>query len=228
MLSLHFISNRKHLGVAALLMFAMSGCASGPESSRGDAQTDAGVDRNGAPVAARNGSRAVPRDIPPQAMTLYEQAVAAMAAGDTIDAELRFQEFLLQFPDYPGAHVNLAIIFAGRGDYQAAENSLTDALIIDPLHPAALNQLGLLLRRQGKFQEAEGAYMKAVKANPAYALAHYNLGVLNDLYLQRLDIALQHYERYQELVGEDMQVTKWITDLKRRISATQRTANVTE
>ena len=27
--------------------------------------------------------------------------------------------------------------------------------------------------------------MKAVTADPDYALAHYNLGVLNDLYLQR-------------------------------------------
>ena len=151
-----------------------------------------------------------------------------MAGGDSIDAELRFQEFLLQYPDYPGAHVNLAIIFMSRGDLQAAENSLTDALIVDPVHAAALNQLGMLLRRQGKFPEAESAYSKAISANPGYALAHYNIAVLNDLYLQRLDVALEHYERYQELAGDDQQVTKWIADLKRRISATQRTANVTE
>ena len=167
-------------------------------------------------------------EVPPQAMTLYEQAVSSMASGDTINAELRFQEFLLQYPAYPGAHVNLAIIFADRGDDQAAENSLTDALIIEPLHPAALNQLGMLLRRQGKFRDAEAAYLKAVTASPDYALAHYNLGVLNDLYLQRLDEALRHYERYQELTGDDEEVGKWIADLKRRISVEQRTANVTE
>ncbi len=168
------------------------------------------------------------RAVPPKAQTLYEQAVAAMAAGDMIDAELRFQEFVLRYPDFPGAHVNLAIIFASRGDDQAVEGSLTDALILDPNHPVALNQLGMLLRRQGKFPEAESAYMKAVTASPDYALAHYNLGVLNDLYLQRLDAALQHYERYQEIAGEDSQVTKWIVDLKRRIGVAQRTANVTE
>jgi tetratricopeptide (TPR) repeat protein len=151
-----------------------------------------------------------------------------MAAGDLTDAELRFQEFLLQYPDFPGAYVNLAIIFADRGDDQAVEGSLTDALILDPQHPVALNQLGMLLRRQGKFPEAQAAYLKAVTASPDYALAHYNLGVLNDLYLQRLDAALQHYERYQEIAGEDNQVTKWIVDLKRRIGAAQRSANVTE
>jgi Flp pilus assembly protein TadD len=167
-------------------------------------------------------------DVPTEALALYEQALTAMASGDFMEAQLRFQEFVLQFPDYPGAHVNLAIIHSGNGDDQAAENSITDALMLNPQHPAALNQLGMLLRRQGKFPEAEAAYSKAVTAEPDYALAHYNLGVLNELYMQDLDIALQHYERYQALDGSDEQVEKWIADLKRRISTAQRTANVTE
>lgn len=203
--------------LAATALLVVAGCASGPETAR----ENTGDVRNA-------GEPAESREIPTRARTLYEQAVAIMAAGDTIDAELRLQEFLLQYPDYPGVHVNLAIIFADRGDFQAAENSLTDALIIDPEHPAALNQLGMLLRRQGKFDAAESAYLKAVTASPDYALAHYNLGVLNDLYFRRLDAALTHYERYQELVGEDKQVTRWIADLKRRIGSQQRTANVTE
>ena len=70
--------------------------------------------------------------------------------------------------------------------------------------------------------------MKAINADPNYALAHYNLGVLNELYLQRLDVALQHFEHYQLLSGDDKQVTKWIADLKRRIDVSRRTANVTE
>jgi len=218
MLSPHSI-NRVHgkgLALLATLLF-IGACASGPKPVDGESAR-----------AASGGEPGTDRDIPPKALTLYEQAVASMAAGDSIDAELRFQEFLLQYPDYPGAHVNLAIIFADRDDFQAAENSLTDALIIDPEHAQALNQLGMLLRRQGKFEAAESAYLKAVTASPDYALAHYNLGVLNDLYLRRLDAALVHYERYQALNGEDKQVTKWIADLKRRIGSQQRTANVTE
>jgi Flp pilus assembly protein TadD len=196
----------------ALAVLALAGCASGPKPAEAEADVES----------------AEVREVPPEAMTLYEQAVASMAAGDLIDAELRFQEFLLQYPDYPGAHVNLAIIFSERGDFVAAENALTDALIIDPGHAQALNQLGMTLRRQGKFEAAESAYLKAVTASPDYALAHYNLGVLNDLYLRRYDKALTYYERYQALVGEDQQVTRWIADLKRRVAANQRTANVTE
>ena len=193
------------LGLLALSVLLLAGCATSPGRESIDT-----------------------RGVPHKAQTLYEQAVASMAAGDTIDAELRLQEFLLAYPDFPGAYVNLAIIFAGRGDDQAAENSLTDALILDPQHPVALNQLGMLQRRQGKFLQAEAAYLKAVTVNPDYALAHYNLGVLNDLYLQRLDAALQHYERYQEIAGEDNMVSKWIVDLKRRIGVAQKTASVTE
>jgi len=226
MLSLPFTSSPlkktrlARYGVTVLASLVLAGCASGPKPESRGGQDGITIGGDGLPVEDR--------DVPPKAATLYEQAVAALAAGESVDAELRFREFLLQYPGYPGAHVNLAIIFVNRGDEKAAEDSLTDALIIDPDHAVALNQLGMLLRRQGKFQEAESAYLKAVTASPEYAFAHYNLAVLNDLYLQRLDTALAHYERYQELAGEDQQVQKWIVDLKRRIGATQRTANVTE
>ena len=167
-------------------------------------------------------------EIPSRARTMFEQAAAVLAAGDLVDAELRFKEFLLEYPQYPGGHVNLAIIHAANDDEDAARAALDAALAIDPDHSPALNQLGMLLRRNGNFLEAEAAYLKAVTATPDYALAHYNLGVLNELYLQRLDVALQHFEQYQALVGEDAQVERWIVDLRRRVAATQRTANIAE
>jgi hypothetical protein len=46
--------------------------------------------------------------------------------------------------------------------------------------------------------------------------------------LQRLEAALQNFETYQSLVGEDKQVAKWIKDLTRRVAANQRTANVAD
>ena len=209
----------RRVAMFTLLAVIVAGCGSSPKPKvTADADVELGPD--GQPLEQRV--------VPPHAQTLYEQAVAVMASGDFLEAQFGFQEFLLQYPEFPGAHVNLAIIFASNGDEQGAENSLTDALILDPEYAPALNQLGMLLRRQGKFQEAESAYLKAVTAHPNYALAHYNLGVLNELYFQRLDIALQHFERYQALSNDDKQVEKWIADLKRRISANQRTANVTE
>ena len=164
---------------------------------------------------------AVQRDVPAQAQTLFEQATAVMATGDYLDAELRFKEFLLRFPDFPGAHTNLAIIHLNNGNDSAAQAAIDAALAIDPHFAPALNQQGMLFRKTGNFMEAEAAYLKAVTASPRYALAHYNLGVLNELYLQRLETALQHFEQYQSIVGEDKQVERWIADLKRRVAAGQ-------
>ncbi|MEM1174762.1 MAG: tetratricopeptide repeat protein [Pseudomonadota bacterium] len=196
----------------ALAVLLVAGCATVPS---GTVRND---DADAAPA----------RDVPARAQTMYEQAAASMAAGDLIDAELRFKEFLLTYPDFPGAHVNLAIIHGANGNDEAAMAAVNAALAIDAEHVPALNQLGVLHRKNGNFTESEAAYLKAVTVQPDYPLAHYNLGVLNELYLQRLDMALQHFERYQELVGEDKQVGRWITDLQRRVAANQRTANVTE
>ena len=219
MLLQRYISLPARLLIPVTLL-VVAGCASsGPkpaESRRTDTDVAAGSAQEAAVV------------IPPQALTLFEQAVAVMASDDFLDAELRFKEFLLQYPAYPGAHVNLAIIHSQNGNDEAAQAAISAALALNAAHPAALNQQGMLLRRNGKFIEAEAAYMKAVTASPDYALAHYNLGVLNELYLQRLGAALQHFEIYQQLVGGDKQVEKWITDLKRRVAANQRTANVAE
>jgi tetratricopeptide (TPR) repeat protein len=203
------------VAIAALTLAACAG-GGGPKPDKKARGVPAGME------GARFGA-----DIPPEAQTLYEQAVSVMAAGDRTDAELRLQEFLLQYPGYPGAHVNLAIIHRQNGDDVAAMADVDAALAIDPNNAVALNQKGLLFRRNGNFREAEAAYLKAVTASPEYALAHYNLGVLNELYLQQLNAALQHFEAYQSLAGEDKQVAKWITDLRRRVEAT-RTANVAD
>ena len=204
----------RHFTRAALAgaLAIIAGCASGPGE-------------RGVPPPEKGGP---PAEVPGEALTMYEQATAAMAAGDNIEAALRFKEFLLLYPDYPGAHVNLAIIHAANDNDTAARESIEAALAVDPDYAPALNQLGMLSRRNGDFSAAEAAYLKAVTVSPDYALAHYNLGVLNELYLRRLDVALTHFERYQALVGDDKQVEKWIADLRRRVQASQRTANVAD
>ena len=213
-------TDRTSLAAGLLAMFVIAGCGGGPAVRDDSASAEQRV--GGA------GPGAVMPDISPEALTMFEQAAAVMAAGDYLDAELRFKEFVLSYPDYPGAWVNLAIIHAHNENDAATREALDRALEINPNHPVALNHLGMLLRRNGNILEAEAAYMKAVTVSPDYALAHYNLGVLNELYLQRLEAALHHFEVYQGLVGEDKQVEKWIADLTRRVAANQQTANVAE
>ena len=216
-------TDRTRLAVGLLAVLAAAGC--GGTGSLRDADETPQSAGGAEPVEAA--ARPL-REVPPEAQTRFEQAAAVMAAGDFVDAALRFEEFVLLYPDFPGAWVNLAIIHASNENDAAAREALDAALAADPDHAPALNQLGMLLRRNGNFLEAEAAYLKAVTVSPDYALAHYNLGVLNELYLQRLEPALQHFEIYQSLVGDDKQVAKWISDLTRRVAANQRTANVAE
>ncbi len=216
-------TERAPLAAGLMVLLVAAGCSGGAA-----VRDDAPDSRRATGMTERSAGQAAMPEAPPEALTLFEQATAVMAAGDFLDAELRFKEFVLLYPDYPGAWVNLAIIHATNGDDAATREALDAALALNPNHPVALNQLGMLLRRNGNFLEAEAAYLKAVTVSPDYALAHYNLGVLNELYLQRLETALHHFEAYQALVGEDKQVEKWISDLSRRVAANQQTANVAD
>ena len=215
-MSLPACISRKSVRALTLVagMLLLSAC--GGSSTRPDAATQQPQEKVEASVPVQ-----VHRDVPAQAQTLFEQATSVMAAGDYLDAELRFKDFLLRYPDYPGAYTNLAIIHANNGNDTAAQASIDAALALSPAYAPALNQQGMLFRKTGNFFEAESAYLKAVTASPRYALAHYNLGVLNELYLQRLETALEHFEQYQSIVGEDKQVERWIADLRRRVAAAQ-------
>jgi len=167
--------------------------------------------------------------VSPVAQAAFDEALEAMSGPDPVEAELRLEQFVLEYPEYPGAYVNLAILYERTDRHEEARAALDQALTIDPANAAANNQLGMLLRKQGQFADAEQAYLRALETDPAYALAHHNLGVLLDLYLHRPAEALQHYQRYQELLAEpDAAVGRWIIDLQRRLGANADTARLAQ
>ncbi len=167
--------------------------------------------------------------VPAFAMAAYERALEAMASGDATEAELELEQLILEYPNYAGPYVNLAILYRGSGRAEEAVEVLHRALALEPNHPAANNQLGILLRAQGQFVDAEAAYRLAIDADPEYALAYYNLGILLDLYLNRPAEALQQYERYQDLAAEpNAAVALWIIDLRRRLGVTDSTPRVAQ
>ncbi len=94
-----------------------------------------------------------------------------------------------------------------------AETAFKAAVELSPNNPIAGNELGIALRKLGKFTEAEAAYQRAIAAEPNYAPAHLNLGVLYDLYLAEPQKALEQFERYIEIAGENKQVAGWVMEL---------------
>ena len=178
-------------------------------------------------VAAKNDEVAVPARVQRD----YQFAIARMDANDDLAAASQFEEFLVSYPGYSAAYVNLAIIYDRQGRSDDAIAMLRSALEVKPDSVQALNRLGLISRQRGQFAEAESAWLAATLADPEYAYSWYNLGVLYDIYLQDLPSALDHYQQYQSVTGsteQDAVVGRWITDLERRIGTPARAAQARE
>ena len=177
-------------------------------------------ERRAAEDTAAAAAAAALEPVPEAAVAAYARALDALRAENWLEAELQLEQLALEYPQYPGPHVNLALIYLHDGRRNDARTELELALGVEPGHPTANTQLGILLREDGKFAEAEAAYRRALETNPAHGLAHYNLGVLLDLYLRRPDEALEHYEAYQASLAEPNEtVGRWIIDLRRRVGA---------
>ena len=171
---------------------------------------------------------------PPHIKRKYKAALEVMAAGDMAAAATTLEDFNAKYPGYPGAYVNLAIIYDALDRPDDAYAMLDVAKEIIPGYVIALNQEGLIKRRRGDFVGAQDAWVAATESDPEFADAWYNLGVLYDIYLQDLPSAILAYKQYQrlymaeqlgqggrnvaeEIVPEpDMQVQGWIVDAERR------------
>lgn len=148
----------------------------------------------------------------------YERALRYMKANRLADAERELTALTAKEPQLAGPYANLGIVYHRLGRPADAVRALARAIELNP-RAAYYNELGMLHRTEGRFDAAERAYLAALDLDPDYAYAHLNLGILYDLYIQRPEKALPHYERYQALEpGEADTVRKWIADLQRRSS----------
>jgi tetratricopeptide (TPR) repeat protein len=190
---------------------------------------------SGTPAAAVNltGSAAAPGNatsagvvpapdstpIPPRAAQQYNQALQMMKSNRLTDAELEFKQLSDAYPQFSGPQINLGLLYLHDSRLPEAEAAFKAALQTSPANPIAGDELGIVERKLGKFAEAEAAYLRAIAAEPNYAPAHLNLGVLYDLYLAEPQKALEQFERYIEIAGENKQVSGWLIELRKRVGA---------
>jgi Flp pilus assembly protein TadD len=146
----------------------------------------------------------------------YEAAVRMLEEARYEPAIALLIEVTERAPDVTAAHIALGIAYARSGDLDSAETSLQKSLELNPQHPAAYNELGLVQRRKGLFAESRASYEAALAQFADFHYAHRNLAVLCDLYIGDDACALEHYEAYSRLVPEDVEVDKWIADLRNR------------
>ena len=88
-------------------------------------------------------------------------ARSAIRSSDWVDPETFFQRTFTAGGSSSRIGVNLAVIYAGRGEHAKAEAILRKVLQICPDYPLARNNLGIALSFQGKTKEAEAMFETA-------------------------------------------------------------------
>jgi tetratricopeptide (TPR) repeat protein len=161
----------------------------------------------------------VPAPVPPQAAQQYAAALQLMKNGQTTDAELEFKHMVAVYPEFAGPQLNLGLLYLQASRLPDAEAAFKAVLERNPSNAIAGNELGIVERKLGKFTEAEAAYQRTIAAEPNYAPAYLNLGVLYDLYLAEPQKALDQFEHYIQLAGENKQVVGWVVELRKRVGA---------
>jgi len=173
----------------------------------------------GAPGSGGNAAPVEAAPIPERATQQYAQALQLMKSGRNTDAELELKELVIGYPQLMGPQLNLGLLYLRDSRLPEAEAAFRTALEHNPGNAVAGNELGIVERKLGKFTEAEAAYQRTIAAEPNYAPAHLNLGVLYDLYLAQPQKALDEFERYIEIAGENKQVAGWVVELRKRVGA---------
>jgi tetratricopeptide (TPR) repeat protein len=200
-------------------MLLLAACHSAPP------RASAPAPRASAPAPAQAAAPSAPaadkpeEPIPVRAAQQYSQALQLMKSGRTTDAELEFKQLIVSYPQFAGPQVNLGLLCLHDSRLPEAEAAFKAALERSPTNAVAGNELGIVERKLGKFAEAETAYQRTIAAEPNYAPAHLNLGVLYDLYLAQPQKALDEFERYIEIAGENKQVAGWVIELRKRVGA---------
>jgi tetratricopeptide (TPR) repeat protein len=223
---MRFVDLRRS-ALVVLALFALGGCSTLSEGMKAVQDTVvAPVAKAITPAAAASAPAAAaaaappPKaevPVPPAAQRAFDDALRAMRAGRSEDAERGFKALAQSHPDLGGPHANLGVIYRQAGKLEDSIAALERATKAGPEQPVYFNQLGISYRHAGQFEKARSAYERAVSLDPNYAAAQLNLGILFDLYLRDGARALEAYERYAQLTGgKDATVAKWVTDLKNR------------
>lgn len=146
----------------------------------------------------------------------YKKAITLLNRNKLDEAKEIFLEFKSERPELAGPHANLAVIALKNNEPEKALELVKLALTKNPKLPQALNLLAYLEQISGEIKSAEKHYKEAIENKDDYAIAHYNIALLYDVYLQDVESAIPHYERYLKLINnKDKNTADWIEQLKR-------------
>lgn len=152
---------------------------------------------------------------------LYRQAITALNNSQLEQAESGLKMITKTRPEFAGPWVNLALIDLKKNNLDSAMKNIAKALERNPKMPQAFNLLGFVEMSRGNINKAADDYRQAIALKEDYAIAHYNYALLNDIYLQDIKVAVEHYKRYLELTDyQDKKTADWAIELEKNLTRT--------
>lgn len=226
-IELRVLGGRMVPGWRALLLtlaVSLAGCQflaapDQPQQAQGPGAEVGPAGEGDAVVRSPNPYLVEPPSVPSAARGRFRDALAALDQQQWEIAETDLLWLTANYPQLSGPHLNLALLYQRTGQDDKVEPAFRAAIDANTNNVGAYNQYAIYLRAQGRFNDAESVYQQALAVWPDSPQTHLNLGILYDLYMGRLDRALEHYRRYQALQDEpDRRIEGWIVDTERRLS----------
>jgi tetratricopeptide (TPR) repeat protein len=150
----------------------------------------------------------------------WSGGLASVQSGDA-SAGLQVFDDLSKQPGHIGAvaFYNKGVLLARAARFAEAEEALAISLARWPEQSLAAVQLGVVYRQLGRFADASQAYQTALALQPDLLIAQQNAGVLFDLYIQKPEEALRHYEAALALTTPDsIPLSAWVAELRQRLA----------
>lgn len=146
----------------------------------------------------------------------YKKAITLLNNNKLEAAKEIFIELNSERPELAGPYANLAVIAYKNNNPEKALELVNISVEKNPKLAQALNFLAFLEQGKGKINLALKYYKQAIENKEDYAIAHYNIALLYDIYLQDINSALPHYEKYLKLINnKDKNTVDWVEQLKR-------------
>jgi len=137
--------------------------------------------------------------VPPRELSEAQQQALEAALREFVTAQHAVDE-------QPGAHLNLAVVAANRGQTAEALAEYRTALRLDPAFMPARNNLAMLLDQQGDKAGAEREFRNIIQQEPKAPEAYYSLGLLLAENPQRIADAAELLGRAAELAPQNSRV----------------------
>lgn len=189
-----------------------------PQESEAAQTNDSEAGVEDLPQVPANPYLANPKPVTADIQLLFDRALELHEAKNWPEAELAWSEITVLAPELSGPYLNLGLVYEAQQQFDAAKETYRQALVANRLNLKAYNQLAVLERKSGNFNEAEQLYLQALSIWPAHPTSHRNLAILYDLYMGKLEQALEHYQHYEQTAVEpDPRLKGWLADLRRRL-----------